>query len=177
MIVIGIDPGVQGVMVALGDVDVLAGCAQSLLADQFPLPAQAVAWVERVDSVNNIPAVVYILKPFKDEPCMAWLEGFRPFPKISRSTHMKLGISQGAWQAALASFDIPCTIVYPAVWQKAMHVGASGKTTKARSLHAAHLTFPSVSLRNPAKPKSRKEDHNLADALLIAEYGRRTLGR
>lgn len=73
------------------------------------------------------------------------------------------------WEGLLTMAEIPYTRVLARVWQKAMLVGVPGDDTKSRSIQRAHQLFPGVDLRRPG---AKKDDHNIADALLIAEYGR-----
>lgn len=54
-------------------------------------------------------------------------------------------------------------------WQKVMYMGVNAEG-KERSLIAARKTFPLVNLK--AGPKCRKDHDGMADALLIAHYGR-----
>ena len=75
------------------------------------------------------------------------------------------------WPAMLAAFRIPYLLVRPQEWQRAMMLGFPGKDTKARSVAIARATWPAVSLLRTTL--SRVEDDGLADALLMAEYGRR----
>lgn len=69
---------------------------------------------------------------------------------------------------------IPMTLVTPRVWQKALHLGVSQKVDpKTRSLIAASRLFPDCDLRKSERCKNPHD--GMVDALLIAEYGRRTL--
>ena len=70
----------------------------------------------------------------------------------------------------LVALGIDHLIVSPRTWQKAMHVEAEGETTKERSIAACGRLFPSVSLH---RGRSKKLDDGFADALMLAEYGRR----
>lgn len=76
------------------------------------------------------------------------------------------------WPAMLAAFRIPYELVRPQVWQRAMLLNVPGATTKARSIAAARAQWPHVSLRR--SERSRTDDDGIADALNIAEWGRRT---
>lgn len=77
---------------------------------------------------------------------------------------------------------LPYTKIPPKKWQSDMHKGIkmitrtgdggkAVKDTKKMSIVAAHRIFPDVSLKRSSR--SRNEDDNFADALLMAEYGRR----
>ncbi len=82
------------------------------------------------------------------------------------------GRALGIIEAMATAHDIPYQLAVPQVWQKSMLAGVEGADTKQRTVLAAQRLFPSVSLLRT--PRSRKADHNIADALLLAEYGRRT---
>lgn len=58
-------------------------------------------------------------------------------------------------------------------WQRAMLENIPGADTKAKSIWLAQRIFPSVSLL--ATARSRKPHDGMADALCLAEYGRRLL--
>ena len=118
---------------------------------------------------------------------IAYIEQVQAFPTQGRSSAVKSGIGQGLWRMVLTSMDIPYTIVSPRKWQRVMFAGIPKQykpqrgvpltkcrpilATKLMSIIAAKRLFPGVSLRRTDKCK--KDDHNMADALLIAAYGRR----
>ena len=70
----------------------------------------------------------------------------------------------GSILAACQRINAPLLLITAAVWKRAMGLSQD----KAASLDKARLLFPDASL-------DRKKDHNRAEALLIAEYGRRHL--
>jgi hypothetical protein len=69
----------------------------------------------------------------------------------------------------LAALQIPFQLVSPQRWQAAMLAGAEGKDTKQRALVAAKRLFPMVDWSQI----SARWRSGAADALLLAEYGRR----
>lgn len=71
----------------------------------------------------------------------------------------------------LIALRIPHQFEVPQAWQNVMLAGTTGKDTKVRSVLAAHSLFPAVTLRRTERSKGL--DHNLSDALLICEFGRR----
>jgi hypothetical protein len=71
----------------------------------------------------------------------------------------------------LITMRIPHQFEVPQAWQNVMLAGTAGKDTKVRSVLAAHSLFPGVTLRR--NERSKGLDHNLSDALLICEFGRR----
>lgn len=88
------------------------------------------------------------------------------------SANFARGESRG-WVWACAALRYPHQLVLPKRWQEPMLAGTSGSAdTKARSIEAARRLFPLVNLLPTAR--SRKPADGLTDALLLAEYGRRT---
>lgn len=89
------------------------------------------------------------------------------------SAHAK-GVQFGNIEGMCLMANIPYVVVLPRVWQAVMYVGIPPGDTKARSLIAAKRLFPSVALRRT--DKCTTDSDGMADALLIAEYGRRQQG-
>lgn len=100
------------------------------------------------------------LKEFQPRIRMAYIEGVSAMPKQGVTSMFKFGMNYGWWQGVLVAHDIPFQRIYPLRWQTALscRTGGNKNITKTR----AQELFPNL-----------KITHNLADALLIAEYGRR----
>ena len=79
------------------------------------------------------------------------------------------GVATG-WAWMLTALRIPFSHVLPRVWQAEMHEGVNGGDRKARSIEIARRLFPSVDLITPGKTTP---SDGIAEALLMAEYGRR----
>jgi crossover junction endodeoxyribonuclease RuvC len=92
----------------------------------------------------------------------AFLEGVNAMPKQGVSSTFKFGTNYGFWQGILAANKIPFERVYPLKWQTYLNcrTGGNKNISKAR----AQELFPDLTIT-----------HALADALLIAEYGRRKI--
>ena len=90
----------------------------------------------------------------------AWLERVASRPGQGVSSVFKFGTSYGFLRGILTATQVRWEEVTPPVWQRVMKCRSGGdkKITKA----AAQRLFPDV-----------KVTHAIADALLIAEYGRR----
>ena len=88
-------------------------------------------------------------------------------------TNYSLGYIQGALEALCSALRLPYELVTPRRWQSEMLDGIQGSDTKQRAILAAQRLFPHVSLLRTER--SRKLDSGFADALLIAEWGRRKL--
>ncbi len=86
------------------------------------------------------------------------------------------GLAIGILRGILAALRVPRErriAVLPQVWQRAMLLNLPGADTKARSVWLARRLFPDISLLPTAR--SRKPHDGMADALCLAEYGRRLL--
>jgi hypothetical protein len=90
----------------------------------------------------------------------AYIEGVNAMPGQGVVSTFKFGMNYGLWQGILVALKIPFERVYPLKWQTAMscRTGGNKNISKAR----AQELFPRI-----------KVTHAIADALLIAEYGRR----
>lgn len=94
-------------------------------------------------------------------PIKAYIEKVHSMPKQGVASSFTFGQGYGVLIGALSALCIPYELVTPQTWQKAM--GCMTKGDKNVSKAAAQRLFPSI-----------KMTHAIADALLIAEYGRRT---
>jgi len=91
--------------------------------------------------------------------CFAIIENVHSMPRQGVSSSFKFGHNFGFLIGLLTAYKIPYIKVSPQVWQRAMHClsGGDKKVTKA----AAQRLWPSYNIT-----------YDIADALLIAEYGR-----
>jgi len=92
--------------------------------------------------------------------CFAYLEKVHSMPKQGVASTFKFGLNYGFLIGCLTALKIPFEFVTPNTWQKALSCQSKGNknVTKAK----AQQLFPQL-----------KIIHCIADALLIAEYGRR----
>ena len=145
MIIIGLDPGASGGMAVLGD------CEVTTLKFDTMTPREI--YDELWDlSLLGLPVKAYLEKVHGMPGCRGQFE---------------FGVKYGWLQMALIAARIPFELVPPQTWQRG--VGMAGlkgeKADRKRQLKArAQELFPSI-----------KVTLSDADALLIAEYGRRKL--
>jgi hypothetical protein len=92
--------------------------------------------------------------------CFATLEFVSSSPQMGVKSAFTFGEGYGALQMALVAAGIPFERVTPSKWQKAM--GCLSKGNKNVTKAKAQELFTTI-----------KVTHKNADALLIAEYGRR----
>jgi hypothetical protein len=91
----------------------------------------------------------------------ALIELVHSSPQMGVKSAFTFGEGYGRLQMALTALGIPYERIRPAMWQKAM--GCMTKGDKNVSKRKAQELFPDI-----------KVTHAIADALLIAEYNRRT---
>lgn len=143
MIIIGIDPGQSGGIAVI----------------QHTLSIQSAYAVSMPETDSDVISEI-ILAKCSPGPAIAYLEQVNAMPKQGVSSTFKFGMSYGFLRGALAALEIRRNFVRPQVWQKAL--GCLSKGDKNVTKRRAQELFPDI-----------KITHALADALLIAEYGRR----
>jgi crossover junction endodeoxyribonuclease RuvC len=177
-IYLGIDPGVSG---ALGFVCGVRYCVVDIPGLKVAVTrskklseAEAEATGRKTRSVKGesseydnpgVVALFRLLKPVKDRVrvCLEIGQIQRKGKGANAQTGYKVGIGYGMWPLFLCSKGYPVEEVAPAVWKARM--GLVGKDKEASRRKALGL-FPRAAL-------SRKQDHNRAEALLLADYLRR----
>lgn len=104
-----------------------------------------------------------LILPYKSD---AWvfIERAQSFPGQGISSAFNYGVTYGLLLGTVIGMGFPFTEVSPAKWKKAM--GINDDKDKSRS--EACRIWPHMH-----EELKRKKDHNRAEALLLAEYGRR----
>jgi crossover junction endodeoxyribonuclease RuvC len=148
VIYIGIDPGKKG---ALAGIDTEA-----------PAPF-AVPFSER--------GYLDVLRDIDPGKSIVALEKVAAMPGQGVTSMFNFGCGFGWIQGILEALRFPYELVPPQRWKKAFGVTSDKHT----SIRAAQRLFPGVSLL--ASPRCRIENDGMAEALLLAEYARRNLGR
>lgn len=93
-----------------------------------------------------------------------------PMIRSAQQGALVIGANYGRILAVLALLDIPVRQVTPAAWTKKLLPGHKG-ADKGPHIALCKQLFPSLEL---VMPGCRKPHDGIADAALIAEYGRRT---
>ena len=159
MIIIGIDPGLDGAIAAIDT-------NQTFVA-VFDMPTLELKSGKKKKRTIDCHGVVKILTDLSaEEYCHAFIELVHSMPNQGVRSMFTMGETFGALKMALAALRIPFEEVTPQRWKKVMLHGMM--RDKDASRYKAQQLFPSVSL-------SRKKDRDRADALMIAAYGRRLL--
>lgn len=147
-LIIGIDPGLEG---ALAFIDTSGNGMLAACVEDMPVAGG------HVD-----PAVLAHLLAEKRN-AHAFIEQVNSFG-MGRKSAFTFGHGVGAVLGVLAALGIPYTEVTPAAWKKTYGLRRDKNASRA----AALKLFPSL-----AGDLRRAKDDGRAEALLIAEYGRR----
>lgn len=170
---LGIDPGLSGVLAVLSDDG--GGRLHITTVETPTLMIQKTRKKKGQDAgtkrMYNLHAFKGLLRPFTDMRVIAGIEALSGRPGQSSQAVFGMGYGMAAWEMALVMMDIPYTRVPPQTWKKAMSVlgepDQDEKTRKGAAVLRAKQLFPWL-------PFPLVKDHNKADAVLIAEYMRRT---
>lgn len=114
----------------------------------------------------NASAMASLLEPYRDCEALVVLENIHSMPKQGVASSFSFGKGFGMWLGIVAAFKLPMELVSPQRWKKEILVDM-GQGKDASRFKAIAL-FPSI-----AEQLSRKKDDGRAEALLLAEYGRR----
>ena len=177
MIFVGIDPGKKG---AIG---FIFPWTQRVTVRPMPiLPAGVLNGKRRGRDEYDLTDIRTILRGLEHSAdydisprgIFVTVEKSQPMPPTVKGgtvANFNRGVCRG-WEWMLVALQISYQLVAPVTWQRQMHAGTPGADTKQRSLIAAKRLFPDVSLKRTER--SRKDDDGCADAILLADFGRRT---
>lgn len=98
---------------------------------------------------------------------ICYLEHVHAMPKQGVSSTFNFGMNFGFIQGVLKAYGIPYELVTPQKWKKEF----SCTSDKNTSIEVCKRLFPNVNLK--ATDRCKKDHDGMAEALLIAEYGRR----
>lgn len=98
------------------------------------------------------------------------VERVNAMPGQGVTSMFSFGQNYGFIQGLLTAFNVPFELVMPRVWKKEFGV-TSDKNT---SIAVARRLFPDTPLKRTERCK--KEDNNIAEALLLAVVARRKFG-
>jgi crossover junction endodeoxyribonuclease RuvC len=153
MIHIGIDPGLSGAIAAI---------LPDSTIEFHDMPVLTV----KGRQILNYAGLAHIVRRYSgDGDCMATIELVGAMPGQGVSSMFKFGQCYGAALATLASLQIPYQCITPPVWKRSYRlVGCEKDEARARALELFPQCVGDLKL---------KKHHGRADALLLAEYGRR----
>ena len=144
--VIGVDPGIHGAIVRL------------------PTKGKPQAWVMPMKGKQrandyDMESIVALMRDFALERTLLVVEHVTRPASIVRC--------RALFEAIAYMLDMPYTLVTPMVWKKHFALGRD----KAESIDLAQRMFPTL-----APIITRKKDDGLAEAALIAAWGRERVG-
>lgn len=148
MIYIGIDPGKNGGIAILNVQNNQLVSALTYVFDESVL-------------------ITMLYKLRQSHCCKCTLEHVHAMPKQGVSSTFNFGMNFGFIQGVLKAYGIPYELVTPQKWKKEF----SCTSDKNTSIEVCKRLFPTVNLK--ATERCKKDHDGMAEALLIAEYGRR----
>ena len=159
---IGIDPGLHGA------VAVLRG---NKFIGVWDTPTTTVKRGKKTHTVYLTASMVELLKQVIDQfgtPTAIGLEEVHAMPGQGVTSMFSMGRGSGLWEGIITALGIPLVRIPPQRWKKEMLAFGKGKDKQASIVRALEL-FPEA-----ASQLTRKKDEGRAEAILIAEYLRRT---
>lgn len=150
-VIIGIDPGCTGAIVAMDESGVIIG--------NMPMPTLKDGKKSRV----NGAALASFLREFLGRPVKAVIERVGAMPGNGSASMFTFGHSAGVVQGVIEGMEIPYQMVTPQAWKK--RAGLIGSDKDAARSRAIQM-YPGLRVLD-LKGKGQA----LADAILIARYG------
>jgi crossover junction endodeoxyribonuclease RuvC len=157
---IGVDPGLKGGIAAV-DQD-----GNFVMA--IPMPVTEAAKGKEVD----VATLVAFLRGVHDDglPALAAIEVVHAMPKQGVTSVFTFGSMYGEVRGVLKTLGVPIEHVLPTAWKKVVLHGT--QKDKDAAVAFVRRRFPAASLR--ATPRCTTDHDGMADAICIAEWGRRT---
>ena len=158
MIYIGIDPGLRGAVAFIPEGGLIT------VADTPTMVVEG----DKLRHKYNTAAMAELLRPYQyaTKDTLVILESVHSMPKQGVASSFTFGEGLGMWEGIIAAYGLPLEKPSPQRWKKEM-MADMGKDKDAARYKATWL-FPEM-----AEQLSRKKDDGRAEALLMAEYGRR----
>ena len=152
---IGIDPGLTGAVAYITDRGHYGVFDLPVSSDGTHRWIDAKTTAELIDSFPLMDGISV------DSGITAFVERTHAMPKQGVSSTFAMGMALGSILAACQVARLSIRMVPASSWKKASKLSSD----KSASLGKARLMFPNAELH-------RKKDHNRAEALLIADWGR-----
>ena len=156
MIYIGVDPGKNGGIAVIGYEN-----------KQEQNKRKIDVYVYQDDTLIKLVKDIAYFRNVLKEDSICYLEHVHAMPKQGVSSTFNFGMNFGFIQGVLKAYGIPYELVTPQKWKKEF----SCTSDKNTSIEVCKRLFPNVNLK--ATDRCKKDHDGIAEALLIAEYGRR----
>jgi len=154
----GIDPGLTGAAVALDDRGNLLGYTRMPITRGGKREVRGPALIEFLSLFPN------------EETAQIAVEEVGAMPKQGLASTFRFGREFGRILGIVDALGFRVIRPAPRAWQKVMLAGLDRRDTKAAAVLAATRLWPEL-----AEPLKVKAAQGIADAALLAEYGRRKL--
>ena len=151
MVIIGIDPGISG---AIG----VIWPDNTYEVIDMPVMAKGKG-SSKVKSQVNAAELAGILR--ESTSPIIYLERISSMPGQGVASMFSMGDTFGCIRGVCAALGLRTEIITPQSWKKSYGLGKDKEIVRAKAIEL----FPEA-------PLSRKKDHNRAEALLIANYGK-----
>lgn len=153
---VGIDVGAKGGVCLLDDEGILVADRMPTVKGKFDATALAgsIRLLKRLHEIRHV--------------C---IEGVSAMPGQGVTSMFSFGYSAGVIEGVVSALELSYSHVRPQTWQKVMFEGIKGDDSKQRALFAVKKLFPDVPI---IPPGCRVAHDGIVDAILIAEYARRT---
>lgn len=167
---VGIDPGLTGAIAVLSEPELYIAAPGNTYAVNFhDTPTLQVKSGAKFKNVIDAHAAALLLQEI--HPDYIIIEKVQAMPgggerSMGATSAFNFGMGFGLWLGIIAALQIPHEQVHPATW-KAKLMGGMTKEKDSSRIRAMQL-YPQA-----AKNLNLKKHHGRADALLLAEYGRR----
>lgn len=156
MIVLGIDPGLDGGLVALDERRTV------LLAERMPTLGTG-------KRTLDLPVIALSTADLLDAgPVRVVLEKQAPRPRDGKVSAFKTGFGYGQLCGLFAGLRLPVKVVAPRDWQRVVCRSLPKMDTKARTILAVEQQLPELDL---TPGRCRKPHTGLADAAGLALWG------
>jgi crossover junction endodeoxyribonuclease RuvC len=153
VIVLAIDPGVQGAFAVLNADGVVA-------LDDLPVHQVRHPRGKKLRAELSLHGICVLLR--QHDPDHVFLERVGPMPKQGLSSTWRFAFSAGGIYGVVVANGRACTFVAPQVWQRHHRISSAPDEAIQRAMQL----FPALAPR-----LARKRDEHKADAVLIAVYG------
>lgn len=152
---IGVDPGLSGAIAAIGP--------ETLLTKNFPCLNDGTKRYLNIIELRDL--LIELVEPYGKDNCLICLEKSQPMPRDGVMGSFRYGEAYGILKGLFVSMEFPLMEVAPITWKTKM-IG-KGKDKDASRMLASQL-YPQL-----GEFLKLKKDHGKAEALLLAEYGKR----
>ena len=153
--VMGIDPGLSGGIAMLKESGLVATA-------EMPIAMKG-AGTGKVKNEVNGAALNILLREWvagQSDEVIVVVEQVSSMPEQGVASVMSLGDSRGCIRGVIAARGYPMHWVTPQRWKKHFGLQADKELARAKAIQLY-----------PEAPLSRKRDHNVAEAILIARFG------